>query len=257
MTQLQLKDLEVTIDQGQLVSFKKGNYEYIHQVGSPGWGKSDDEMFPVIGPTDSAHFRVQTPRGEAVLDQHGLLRELTYKCINSTETSAVFEKKYSAGTKVKNSKFPKKSSEEWLSWPYHFSFKKQFNLTENNLEISFIISGEEGMPFMLGYHPAFNLQSQNPVISNTKKEISLAEVMAVGSRAYQVPDCTEIALKDKNTITLKSEGFGSFMLWTEVTNMVCIEPITFYPYAVDQKNLHNGFQVLRDSEIHFSLKLTI
>ena len=257
MTQLQLKNQSVTIDKGQLSSFKKEDYEYIHQVGSPGWGKSDDEMFPVIGPTDEAHFKVQTPKGEAVLDQHGLLRELTYELTSSTDTTAVFEKHYTAGTKIKNSKFPKKSTEEWLSWPYDFVFKKQFTLSENTLKIEFIISGEQGMPFMLGYHPAFKLHTETPVVQNAKKEISLAEIMAVGSRAFQVPDCTEISLHDAKNITLKSEGFGNFMLWTEVTNMLCIEPVSFYPYAVKQENLHEGFKTLGSEDAVFTVFLAI
>jgi len=37
------------------------------------------------------------------------------------------------------------------------------------------------------------------------------------------------------------------MCWTEVRNMVCIEPISFYPYAVDQTELHQGFQKLEDT----------
>lgn len=257
MTQLHLKNQSVTIDKGQLSSFKKEDYEYIHQVGSPGWGKSDDEMFPVIGPTDEAHFKVQTPKGEAVLDQHGLLRELTYELTSSTDTTAVFEKHYIAGTKIKNSKFPKKSTEEWLSWPYDFVFKKQFTLSENSLKIEFIISGEQGMPFMLGYHPAFKLHTETPVVQNAKKEISLAEIMAVGSRAFQVPDCTEISLHDAKNITLKSEGFGNFMLWTEVTNMLCIEPVSFYPYAVKQENLHEGFKTLGSEDAVFTVFLAI
>lgn len=257
MTQLQLKNQTVLIDKGQLSSFKKEGYEYIHQVGSPGWGKSDDEMFPVIGPTDEAYFKVQTPKGEAILDQHGLLRELTYELKSSTETSAIFEKTYKAGTKVKNSKFPKKSAEEWLSWPYDFVFKKQFTLSKNELKIEFIISGEKGMPFMLGYHPSFKLHSETPAVQNAKKEISLEEIMAVGSRAFQVSDCTEISLQDDKNITIKSEGFGNFMLWTEVTNMLCIEPISFYPYAVKQENLHEGFQTLGDGETVFSVFLNI
>ena len=257
MTQLHLKNQSVTIDKGQLSSFNKEDYEYIHQVGSPGWGKSDDEMFPVIGPTDEAHFKVQTPKGEAVLDQHGLLRELTYELTSSTDKTAVFEKHYTAGTKIKNSKFPKKSTEEWLSWPYDFVFKKQFTLSENTLKIEFIISGEQGMPFMLGYHPAFKLHTETPVVQNAKKEISLAEIMAVGSRAFQVPDCTEISLQDAKNITLKSEGFGNFMLWTEVTNMLCIEPVSFYPYAVKQENLHEGFKTLGSEDAVFTVFLAI
>ena len=257
MTQLQLNNLNVSIDKGQLSSFKKDDYEYIHQVGSPGWGKSDDEMFPIIGPTDEASFKVKTPKGEAILDQHGLLRELTYTLTSSTATTAVFEKQYTAGTKIKNSKFPKKSTEEWLSWPYDFVFKKQFSLSEDGLKIEFVINGEPEMPFMLGYHPAFKLRTEKPTVFNAKKEISLAEIMEVGSRAFQVPDCSEITLNDENSITLKSEGFGNFMLWTEVTNMVCVEPVSFYPYAVAQENLNEGFQNLPEEGITFTVLLKI
>ena len=81
--------------------------------------------------------------------------------------------------------------------------------------------------------------------------------MAVGSRAFQVPDCSEITLNDENSITLKSEGFGNFMLWTEVTNMVCVEPVSFYPYAVAQENLNEGFQNLPEEGITFTVLLKI
>lgn len=113
------------------------------------------------------------------------------------------------------------------------------------------------MPFMLGYHPAFKLRTEKPTVTHAKKEISLAEIMAVGSRAFQVPDCSEITLNDENSITLKSEGFGNFMLWTEVTNMVCVEPVSFYPYAVAQENLNEGFQNLPEEGITFTVLLKI
>ncbi len=257
MTKLHLDSLAVKIDSGSLISLKDGDHEYIHQVGSPGWGKSDDEMFPVIGPTDEAQFKVQTTEGEAVQDQHGLLRELEYECIETTTTSAVFQKKYSANTQVKNSKHPKKSSEEWLSWPYDFLFQKHFSLTENTLEIEFIITGPEGMPFMLGYHPAFKLHTKDAVVISDQKEIPLADIMAVGSRAYEVADCTEITLKDTKNLQINTEGFGHFMLWTEVTNMLCIEPITFYPYAVKQQNLNTGFRQLIHEPSRFKVKLSV
>ena len=41
----------VKIDNGELVSFTVNGIEFIHQKGNKGWCKSDDEMFPVIGPT--------------------------------------------------------------------------------------------------------------------------------------------------------------------------------------------------------------
>lgn len=254
MVTLNSTNAKVQVDAGELVSFVVDGHEFIHQKGSPGWGSSDTEMFPIIGPVNEANFRVKTPKGNAVQDQHGLLRQMEYGLESQTETSAVFAKQYRAGTAVDNSKYPDKSTEPQLAWPYDFGFVKSFLLKDNVLEIGFKITGEKGMPFMLGYHPAFRLHSRSPIIIAKDRKISLDDVLAVGSRALQVPDCTSITLKDKEQITIETEGFGNFMCWTEVRNMVCIEPISFYPYAVKQMNLHEGFLHL-DGTASFKVSL--
>ncbi len=102
---------------------------------------------------------------------------------------------------------------------------------------------------MLGYHPAFKLHSDNPIIQTNDREIILEEVLAVGSRALEVPNCERITLKDKRQISIQTEGFGHFMCWTEVPNMVCIEPITFYPYQLEQRQLHEGFDYLMEDRV--------
>ncbi|WP_421812841.1 aldose 1-epimerase [Flagellimonas sp.] len=247
MVTLQNKNTDVKIEAGELVGYQVDGHEFIHQKGSPGWSSADTEMFPIIGPVNEAGFRVKTPKGEAVQDQHGHLRQLEYKLEGQTKTSAVFVKQYQSGTEVRNSKFPEKSTEEALTWPYNFRFEKTFLLTDSSLEINFKITGEDGMPFMLGYHPAFKLHTESPVILAKGKRISLDEVLAVGSRALQISDCSSITLKDEKEITIETEGFGNFMCWTEVRNMVCIEPISFYPYAVKQTELHQGFEKLTDT----------
>lgn len=257
MIELKNENAVVGIDTGELVSFVVDGYEFIHQKGSPGWRSSDTEMFPIIGPTNEADFRVEVPKGEAIQDQHGLLRELDYKLQSQTEDSAIFVKEYQAGTPIKNSKFPVKSSEATLIWPYNFQFKKSYSLKDQTLEVTFTISGERDMPFMLGYHPAFKLHSAAPTIIANNQKISLDEVLEVGSRALQLENCTSITLKDEKEITIKTEGFGNFMCWTEVRNMVCIEPISFYPYAVNQKDLHLGFQHLEDDDAIFKVSLTV
>lgn len=246
---------KVGISAGELVSYSVDGHEYIHQKGNPGWGSSDTEMFPIIGPTMEADFRVRTPKGNAVQDQHGLLRELPYILKGSSETHAAFQKIYQADVKVENSKFPKKSTEKELFWPYNFQFEKRFELKAEGLEITFVISGDEGMPFMLGYHPAFLLQTEAPVITAGDTKITLNEILAVGSRALHVPQCTEISLRDTNELTITTKGFGQFMLWTEVPNMVCIEPISFYPYAVRQNQLDKGFDYLQATPREFKVYL--
>ena len=253
MVKLKLHDQLVKIDEGELVGYSAEGHEYIHQKGSPGWRNSDTEMFPIIGPTNEANFRVTTPKGAAVQDQHGLLREMAYQLVSQTETKAIFRKQYVSGTPIKNSKYPSKSTEEYLSWPYNFEFTKSFEILENGLRIQFKIIGEEGMPFMLGYHPAFKLTSERASIKTAERTIALQEVLDVGSRALPVMDCNSLTLVDVGELIIKTEGFGNFMLWTEVPNMLCIEPITFYPYAVSQKKLHSGFQPVNRSENIFSV----
>ena len=86
---------------GELISFQKDNQEYIHQKGSKGWGNSDIEMFPVIGPTSKNKYTVHTKNGDAIQDQHGMLREMEYSLISSDESSAGFIKKYKKNTKIR------------------------------------------------------------------------------------------------------------------------------------------------------------
>lgn len=257
MVELTFGNQAVKIEEGELVSYKVDGYEIIHQKGSPGWRNADTEMFPIIGPTNEADFRVQTPNGEAVQDQHGLLRELAYTVVEKTNTTAIFEKKYTTGGKVKNSKFPEKSSEEFLEWPYTFVFRKHFAITSRGLGVEFQIKGDENMPFMLGYHPAFKLNSPNPILITKDKEIPLEEIKKEGNRALSVPNCSEITLVDSKKINITTVGFGNFMLWTEVDNMVCIEPITFYPYAVKQKKLSDGFQELGRQSSVFKVQISL
>jgi hypothetical protein len=252
---LKLENQKVSIESGELVGYTVLGHEFMHQKGNPGWRSVDTEMFPIIGPTNEADFKVSTPIGEAIQDQHGLLREMSYVLLESNESKSVFVKKYLANKEVVNSKYPAKSTEQKLSWPYDFEFKKTFELKDNELVITFTISGEEGMPFMLGYHPAFMLHTKNPIISIGNKDIYIDEVLAVGSRALHVPNVSMIRLKDKLELQITTEGFNDFMLWTEVPNMVCIEPITFYPYAVKQKNLAEGFMHLTNKPSHFKVVL--
>lgn len=243
------------IEDGELVSYQLKGHEFIHQKGSPGWRNSDTEMFPVIGPTADAGFRVHVPRGNAIQDQHGLLRELEYELLSSTDTTAQYMKSYKAGTVIKNSKYPDKSTAQLLIWPFSFEFYKGFELTDKDLEISFRIFGEKDMPFMLGYHPAFKLYSENPMVFAEDQTITLGSVLKAGSRALEVSNCQSVTLRDDKELTIKTEGFGHFMLWTEVSNMICIEPITFYPYAVEQVELHKGFDYLSDKDRHFKVTL--
>lgn len=255
MITLSTKDQQVGIENGELLSYRLGEHEYMHQKGEPGWQHSDTEMFPIIGPTAEAGYRVHVPRGNAILDQHGLLRELDYELVKQTDTEAVFRKEYRAGTVVMNSKFPERSTVQRLIWPFEFQFEKHFHLTDKGLSLNFHVSGEKDMPYMLGYHPAFKLYSSQPVLTANGTEIQLQEVLDAGSRALEVKDCETIVLKDSRELRIETEGFGHFMLWTEVPGMVCIEPVSYCPYSLPQNELHEGFNYLDTEEAVFKMKI--
>ncbi len=253
------KNSIVKIDQGELVSFLKNKEELIHQKGQLGWRNSDTEMFPVIGPTEATDFMVSTPKGNAFQDQHGLLRELSYTLMESGKNFAAFQKDYVANTLVINSKFPEKSTKGNLSWPYDFSFIKGYELSNDSLKITFEIEAEKGMPFMLGYHPAFKLSGDYSEICKTKAhEISIQKIMDGGSTAYPVLKTQEIKLiKNKGfNISIKTTGFDNFMLWTEVPNMLCIEPITAYPYTEGEPPLSEKLFYLSNGKDSFEVVIT-
>ena len=229
---------KVAIEKGELISFISNKTEYIHQKGSKGWRKSDDEMFPIIGPTEKNNFIVHTKKGNAILDQHGLLREMDYELVSATKKTVIYQKKYVANTKINNSKYPEKSTEKELFWPFDFTFQKIFSLENNKLKIDFIIESEEGMPFMLGYHPAFLLSNTgNEILISNKESYTLSDVYKAGSNAFPILNSDTIVLKniDKNDVEITTKSFNNFMLWTEVNNMLCIEPITQYTSYTNQK----------------------
>ena len=91
---------------------------------------------------------------------------------------------------------------------------------------------------MLGYHPTFLLSnSGKEIFLANDKTYNLTEVYKAGSNAFPILNCNQIILQniDKKNLEITTEGFNNFMLWTEVDNMVCIEPITQYTSYTDQK----------------------
>ncbi len=255
---LQQADLAVEISKGALTGLTYQGFEYMHKASEPGWGHSDTEMFPIIGPTSDATYRVQVPRGHALLDQHGLLRELPYTVNEASDTEVVLEKSYTAGTPIQNSKFPERSQLRMQIWPYDFQFTKRISLHLDRVEVSFEVRGEKDMPFMLGYHPAFAIRSKKAGVLAGDQAFDMDAIMGVGDRALHVPDCRNIRLEDgQKNLQLRTDGFQSFMLWSPDPGMLCIEPITFYPYDAGTGKLHEGFTHLGAESQHFLLTILL
>jgi galactose mutarotase-like enzyme len=216
-------------------------------------------MFHVIEPTSKNNYRIHTKKGNAIQDQHGLLRELTYELYYSDDTSAKFIKNYAKNTKITNAKFPEKSTEPLLNWPFDFSFEKHFTLKEGILEIDFKIISEKGMLYMLGYHPAFILSDtgKDTLIANDKK-ITLKDVYKVGHNAFPILNTEKIVLQntDRKHLEISTKGFNNFMLWTQVDNMLCIEPITQHTSYTNQKFSKENMSISKEIN-RFSIHIKV
>ena len=246
------KSAIVKIESGELISYLINNEELIHQKGNPGWEKSDIEMFPIIGPTSTNNNKVFTQKGKCIQSQHGFLRELKYFLVNNSETKAIFNKTYKANTQINNSRFPENSNEPYVFWNYDFTFSKSFELFDDSLLIQFELKSEKGMPFMFGYHPAFKLSGNfDEIIKLKNQNISIENVIQKGGAAYPFFDVNEITLTKKEgyNIHLKTEGFNNIMFWTEVKNMICIEPITQYPNLKTQSYSSKNMRISKGKEV--------
>ncbi len=234
---------KVTLLNGQLSSYLFDQKEIMHQKGDPGWNNTEIEMFPIIGATKGNNFSISTPKSEAKLDQHGILRVMKYNLLSKTSSEAKFDKNYTANTILSNPKFPDRSTLSSLSWPYNFDFKKSFKITNKGLVITFEISSEKDMPYMLGFHPAFKIYNSSSVFKTSNKQFSLSQILEAGSNAFPIKNCNQVILTNNGDveIDIKTSGFRHIMFWSEVPNMVCIEPITFYPSSVSAKELYQGF----------------
>ncbi len=238
---------QVVINNGELVSYQKFDIEFIHPKEDLGWDHSDTEMFPIVGSTQANNFKVSTPKGECIQDQHGLLRNLDYTLLKNDRINATFKKHYLKNTKINNPKYPSKSTKKEVFWSYDFNFTKKFTLSNDSLKIQFKIESEKGMPFMFGYHPAFNIKGKNiAYCSVNNQKITIADILKAGSNAFPILHQNKLSLFNGNYgLELTTEGFNNFMLWTEVENMICIEPITQYTiktqdYSEKNMRVSNG-----------------
>ena len=82
--------------------------------------------------------------------------------------------------------------------------------------------------------------------------------MNAGSNALPVLESDEILLinYDKKNLQINTKGFHNFMLWTEVNNMICIEPITQYTSFTNQQFSGENMRLSKGNN-YFSVKIKI
>lgn len=239
---------------GQLVSFKLNNIEFMHGAGKPdelleehdtmGWTKSDDIMFPIVGPVKSGivEFEANNTFENHPHDQHGIVR-LIKPTVKQEDNKAIITYNYIANTRLKNPKHnTNKTRPEFISCPYSFILTKTIEIkkakeTKAKLQITFTIKNNSGIPipFQFGYHPAFKADLTKPhTIKANKKEYTVENILEAAT--IKLDNTNKVKLQNNNSLKVKAKYIEpesnskelSMMIWTpsKNSNMICLEPVS-------------------------------
>ena len=122
-------------------------FEYIWQ-GSE-WNKHSPVLFPICGALLEGKYVYKSR--EYRLDKHGFARNTEFELEEASDTSLTLTLT---------------SNEETLAlYPFEFVLTARFTIEENRLFVVFNVAntGKLILPYMFGWHPAFNLPGNAPI----------------------------------------------------------------------------------------------
>ncbi len=261
----------------ELISLKSNRgKEYIWDGNPEFWGKHSPVLFPIVGTLKNNSFHHNEKNYH--LSRHGFAREMEFKLLKATDTSATFSIH---------------SDEKTLKmYPFEFELQLIYTLDEMTLSISYqvINTGLSKMPFSIGAHPAFALPYkfesyaiafekeepleyyllENDLISNKTKKLEVQnkqiplnyELFTNDALIFKTIQSKSLTiLENKNPILrVYFEDFPSLGIWTKMNApFICIEP--WFGYSDTNENSRNlfekeGIQVL-ESNATFHSKFSI
>ncbi len=225
----------------ELSRLEKNNKNYIWTVDEVFWNKTSPILFPIVGKLKNDSYSIIGRTYE--LPRHGFARNFEFKVEHQTEDSVVFVLESNAET--------------LQQFPFEFELKLEYRLTENGLEINYLVSNKsnEVMPFSIGAHPAFAINNgfdnYSLVFNHSEKMIShqlkneqfdgsIREIEAKNGKinldyslfekdalVFKELKSNEITLQHNNEFVLKIsfEGFPYLGIWTKPNApFLCIEP---------------------------------
>jgi FMN phosphatase YigB (HAD superfamily)/CTP:phosphocholine cytidylyltransferase-like protein len=256
-------NLHLGVYKGKIVSFSKNGYEYMHGASKPeqmktpedrkGWDKSEIIMFPIIGPVKD--FGLKLENQTIPLDQHGLTRNFGFEVVEKKEDYLKMRQDYTANTPIPNAKFSSDSERPpYLTWPFSYTLEEEIKVEKDQVTITFTVINNSNlvMPYMLGWHPAFKVDSSGK-FEVEGKYFTLSDVISASQNmALFLPNANSITYTSRkhNGITVTSTGYGKAMLWcpNEDAGMCCIEPVTHLPIRGEDSLSSSEMETLKPAE---------
>ena len=122
-------------------------FEYMWQGDI--WPKHAPVLFPLCGKIKNNEY---TYKGKKYsLRGHGFAPKAEFLLLEKSEDKISF--------------ILKESEETLASYPFNFTLTAEYAITEDGLEASYTVknTGEDTLPFMFGWHPAFTLWGECPI----------------------------------------------------------------------------------------------
>lgn len=241
--QIQNQNISAEINSlgAELISFKKNNHNYIWTIDEAFWNKASPVLFPIVGRLKNDSYTINnTPYS---LPRHGFARNHEFEVIQKLNNTVTFSLKQNEQT--------------LKQYPFSFELQLKYILHDNSLTISYLVvnHSEEKMPFAIGAHPAFAIDSnfedhtlvfendENLVSHQLENEAFSGKTKTISLEKNQLP--LHYSLFEKDAIVLKNckskyltilknnnpylkvifESFPFLGIWTKPNApFLCIEP---------------------------------
>lgn len=200
---------------------KKSSEELLWQADSKWWGKSAPILFPRINMEENNLTSITE------ITKHGFTRDHHFEVVALSENKIVLNQNENM---IENFDFP-------------FNFVCEFELAENTLKVNYKINA--AFEFMIGSHPAFNINLKSNVIKNPgakyfklmDQKINFEESYNLESDSLELTKDTfsqdalifannykdsSVVLNDKIALTHSAQYLG---VWSKPdAPFVCLEP---------------------------------
>jgi galactose mutarotase-like enzyme len=170
--------------------------EYIWQADPQVWSRHAPVLFPIVGKLQHDTYTFQ---GETYhLPQHGFARDQTFKMVELTDNSLLFELRETEAT--------------LKQYPFPFLLQIKYVLEDNTVTVGYRVQnpGEEDLYFSIGGHPGFNCPLQaGELFTDYFLEFEQAETL----ERYLVEEGlltgeTEKVLQDERVLPLQDDLFA-------------------------------------------------
>ena len=261
----------------ELISLQKQGKELIWEGNPYYWGKHSPVLFPIVGTLKNNRY---TTRGRQYeMGRHGFARDMSFKVSDQSDdrvTSVLTE-----------------NESTLAAYPFAFELKMHYLLNGPELEITYEVTntGNKLMPYSLGAHPAFALDSNienyslafaeddEIVYHHLKDDLICRETSVIPLSRHQLMLSSKLfendalvikSLRSREVTLLKNNrpiltvalgDFPNLGLWTKPgAPFICIEPWQGYADSVESQTdileEKEGIRLLDISDMH-SYKLRI